>query len=771
MRSSSSDSTNISTFTQIVEHGTNDTTFALTPQVYHVWDNVSSLSLSLSNAESGYLNEYLFQFTSPSNAATVVSLPQNVQWVHTPSFEAGKTYYVHIMNGLASYYTNSMIEGEPNVIESISVNSSTLSVSNKNVDISLKTINNMSIYGDGNINVAYEPDDELLTTSYNPIQNAVVTIALEEISEVTAAALTDLNDRMPTYVSDLINDADYISYTLVPQYETDPVFVASPAYTITNANITYWNEKQPQSIKISISYENNAYTSDIDSFASIQSYISEGRDVYVEYQDCIYRYEKFENGQYNFIYLDTDEDNVIRLLYVWDSDNNDVPDWAYQEHVFIPTKTSELTNDSGFISEVDDALSTTSYNPIQNKVITQALYDNEYVVATALNDLNDRMPTMLSELTNDVGYIYQETDPVFVASAAYNITNNDITAWNGQAEVFIYDIDISTMPANGHMTIDTDVPFNAINAAFTAGKVVYVKITNSQYSPYILSLVSNYGGYYSFEYVTLGFAAIANIYPTFEEVFVSEFEHYTKPSGGIPKTDLASAVQTSLGKADTALQSFTETDPVFAASAAHGITSSDISNWNSKTSNTGTITGITMNGVSKGTSGVVDLGTVITSETTLSKGTTTGNGNAVTDISVSDHTITLTKGTTFLTSETQLSKGTTTGAGNVVTDISVSGHTITLTKGSTIPTVNNPTITLTFNGSTVGTFTLNQSGNQSIDIGSIIGLPSYSSSNNGQILGVVNGQLTWVTPTTIYTGTSTPSNSQGNDGDIYLQTN
>jgi hypothetical protein len=36
---------------------------------------------------------------------------------------------------------------------------------------------------------------------------------------------------------------------------------------------------------------------------------------------------------------------------------------------------------------------------------------------------------------------------------------------------------------------------------------------------------------------------------------------YTKPSGGIPKSDLASAVQTSLGKADTALQSFTETDP------------------------------------------------------------------------------------------------------------------------------------------------------------------------------------------------------------------
>ena len=36
---------------------------------------------------------------------------------------------------------------------------------------------------------------------------------------------------------------------------------------------------------------------------------------------------------------------------------------------------------------------------------------------------------------------------------------------------------------------------------------------------------------------------------------------YTKPSGGIPKSDLDSSVQTSLGKADTALQTFTETDP------------------------------------------------------------------------------------------------------------------------------------------------------------------------------------------------------------------
>lgn len=62
----------------------------------------------------------------------------------------------------------------------------------------------------------------------------------------------------------------------------------------------------------------------------------------------------------------------------------------------------------------------------------------------------------------------------------------------------------------------------------------------------------------------------------------------------------------------TALQNYNETDPVFVRSAAYNITSTDIGNWNSKTSNVGTITGITMNGANKGTSGVVDLGTVIT---------------------------------------------------------------------------------------------------------------------------------------------------------------
>lgn len=173
------------------------------------------------------------------------------------------------------------------------------------------------------------------------------------------------------------------------------------------------------------------------------------------------------------------------------------------------------------------------------------------------------------------------------------------------------------------------------------------------------------------------------------------------------------------------LQSFTETDPTVpnyvksiteqnitnwntAHTNSHthsnktvidNITSTNIDNWNSKTSNIGTITGITMNGTSKGTSGVVDLGTVITSHQSLENYVTKSELNSAsyissfteTDPTVPTHVKSITQQNITdwnnkLSSETQLSKGTTTGSGNAVTDISVSNHQITLTKGATFLT-------------------------------------------------------------------------------------
>jgi len=49
-------------------------------------------------------------------------------------------------------------------------------------------------------------------------------------------------------------------------------------------------------------------------------------------------------------------------------------------------------------------------------------------------------------------------------------------------------------------------------------------------------------------------------------------------------------------------------------------------------------------------------------------------------------------------------------------------------------------------------------------------LPEVSSSDNGKVLRVVNGVWVLVTPSHIYAGDGEPSDQNGNNGDIYIQT-
>ena len=46
---------------------------------------------------------------------------------------------------------------------------------------------------------------------------------------------------------------------------------------------------------------------------------------------------------------------------------------------------------------------------------------------------------------------------------------------------------------------------------------------------------------------------------------------------------------------------------------------------------------------------------------------------------------------------------------------------------------------------------------------------NVSASDNGKILMIENGEWTLVMPNRIYSGTDTPDNSIGNNGDIYIQ--
>lgn len=87
--------------TSKVSHGTADTTFTLTPNVFHVWDTVSALTLTLGAEIDGVENEYLFEFTSGSTATTL-SLPSAIKWLggNAPEIEANTTYQISIVDNL-----------------------------------------------------------------------------------------------------------------------------------------------------------------------------------------------------------------------------------------------------------------------------------------------------------------------------------------------------------------------------------------------------------------------------------------------------------------------------------------------------------------------------------------------------------------------------------------------------------------------------------------------------------------------------------------------
>jgi len=106
------------------------------------------------------------------------------------------------------------------------------------------------------------------------------------------------------------------------------------------------------------------------------------------------------------------------------------------------------------------------------------------------------------------------------------------------------------------------------------------------------------------------------------------------------------------------------------------------------------------------------------------------------------------------------------GKQDVITDLATIRSNAS--TGAAKVSANDSTITIQKGGSTVDTFTTNAASNKTINIPNE--LPSYLSSDSGKILSVnSSGQLVWITPAIIYTGSGEPNNSTGNDGDIYLQ--
>lgn len=98
----------------IVNHGTSDTTYALTPNVWHVWGTVTSLTLTFATpSDNTIVNMYMFEFTSGSTP-TNLGLPQEVVWANdsAPTMTANTFYEVTIKNNCAKISAFPLSQGD-----------------------------------------------------------------------------------------------------------------------------------------------------------------------------------------------------------------------------------------------------------------------------------------------------------------------------------------------------------------------------------------------------------------------------------------------------------------------------------------------------------------------------------------------------------------------------------------------------------------------------------------------------------------------------------
>lgn len=201
---------------------------------------------------------------------------------------------------------------------------------------------------------------------------------------------------------------------------------------------------------------------------------------------------------------------------------------------------------------------------------------------------------------------FNETDPLFSASPAATITEKDITAWNGAVQPkdisdFITIEDVAAVATSGSYNSLADVPWQYIEDCLYSDRSVEVDgalstyealYTPALYTSTLHDKDDNCGSKGQVLAVDDNGQIIWEDNVTESTVsdwgFTKNTGTYSKPSTGIPVSDLAGDIQTSLGKANTALQSYTEQYK-------------------------GTITGVSANGTSIATSGIANIPAASTS--------------------------------------------------------------------------------------------------------------------------------------------------------------
>ena len=280
----------------------------------------------------------------------------------------------------------------------------------------------------------------------------------------------------------------------------------------------------------------------------------------------------------------------------------------------------------------------------------------------------------------DKRYLQSETDPVFSAHIASHITDGSVNYWNNKQEA---------------------IP----DSSFTYWNNKQDKLTDASIS------------YWNNKQ---------------EAILDASFTYWNNKQETISDLD---TIRSGAALGATALQSFTESDPIFTGHVAYTIKDSSIDDWNSKQP---VIPNTSINYWNSKQEAINDA----------SFADWNGKQDKLSDASINywnNKQDKLTDASINYWNNKQ----------ETISDLETirSGAA----AGATALQQHQPIMTI--NGNTIV-------GEGNVDIS---GLPDVTSTDNNKILMVVNGEWQMVTPVFVYTGPDAPNNILGNNGDIYLQ--
>ena len=291
----------------------------------------------------------------------------------------------------------------------------------------------------------------------------------------------------------------------------------------------------------------------------------------------------------------------------------------------IPENVSDLNNDSGFqtSSEVNSAIATAIGNINQFNVAIVSILPTENIDNHTIyfmsnggsdNDIYDEWMYInnnwekIGATSIDLSGYMQTSHP------ANGITSADITNWNSKS-----DTDELVKQEYNNSSSNYPVLLSPRYQDTTITSSVY-KNTNVYVSPREGFLHANnlqVGSIAQSGYISLGKSIFYGTNDGTDSYTIT----LPTASGTVALTSDIPTVPTKVSDLTNDsgfISSYTETDPVFSASVAAGITSTDISNWNNKTSNTGTVTSIGLTNATD--SGLTISGSPITNSGNITVG-------------------------------------------------------------------------------------------------------------------------------------------------------